>query len=39
MDVPSILTKKNERDVFVRAYEQQPHGDQDDTPPELQEFK
>ena len=39
MDVPLHPTKKNERDVFVKAYEQQPHGDQDDTPPELLELK
>lgn len=39
MDVPSHPTKKNERDVFVKAYEQKPHGDQDDTPPELLELK
>lgn len=39
MDVPAHPTKKNERGVFVQAYEQQPHGDQDDTPPEIQEFK
>lgn len=39
MDVPVHPTKKNERGVFVKAYEHQPHGDQDDTPPEIQEFK
>jgi len=35
MDVPLHPTKKNEREVFVKAYEQEPHGDQDDTPTEL----
>ena len=39
MDVPVHPTKKNEKGVFVKAYEHQPHGDQDDTPPEVQEFK
>ena len=39
MDVPSHPTKKNEKEVFIKAYEHQPHGDQDDTPPEVQEFK
>ena len=39
LDIPSHPTKKNEREVFVRAYSQQPHGDHDDTPPELRDYK
>ena len=39
MDVPVHPTKKNEREVFVKAYEHEPHGDLDDAPPELRDFK
>lgn len=39
MDIPVHPTKKNERDVFVKAYEQESHGDQDDTPPELRDYR
>jgi hypothetical protein len=39
MDIPTHPTKKNERDVFVQAYGHEPHGDHDDTPPELREYR
>jgi hypothetical protein len=39
MDIPLHPTKKNEREVFVKAYEHKPHGDHDDTPPELRKYK
>lgn len=39
LDIPSHPTKNNERDVFVKAYSQESHGDHDDTPPELREYK
>ena len=39
LDIPTHPTKKNERDVFVKAYNQQPHGDHDDTPFELRDYK
>ena len=39
LDIPAYPTKKNERAVFVKAYEQAPHGDHDDTPPELRVYK
>lgn len=39
MDTPVHPTKMNERDVFVKAYEQKSHGDQDDTPPELRDYR
>ncbi|MEO8331862.1 MAG: hypothetical protein ABI479_05470 [Gallionella sp.] len=39
MDIPMHLTKNNEREVFVKAYEQEPHGDHDDIPPELRDYK
>ena len=39
LDIPAHPTKKNEREVFVKAYSKEPHGDHDDTPPELREYK
>ncbi len=39
MDVPVHPTKKNEREVFIKAYEQEPHGDADNIPSELRELK
>lgn len=39
MDIPEHPTKKNEREVFVKAYEHKPHGDHDDTPPESRKYK
>lgn len=39
MDIPMQLTKKKIREVFVKAYEHEPHGDHDDTPPELRDYK
>lgn len=32
-------TKAREREVFVKAYDLHLHGDHDDTPPELREYK
>lgn len=32
-----LIRKSNE--VYVKAYEHHPHGDHDDTPPELREYK
>ena len=37
--IPSAPTKKNEREVFVKAYDHEPHGDHDDTPPELRDYR
>ncbi len=39
MDIPMQLTKKKIREVFVKAYDQEPHGDHDETPPELRDYK
>ena len=39
LDIPSHPTKMSEREVFVKAYSQQPHGDHDDTPPELRDYR
>lgn len=39
LDIPLHPTKKNEREVFVEAYDQKAHGDHDDTPPELRDYR
>jgi hypothetical protein len=39
MDIPMQFTKKKIREIFVKAYEHEPHGDHDDTPPELRDYK
>ena len=39
LDIPIHPTKQNERKVFVMAYDQKPHGDHDDTPLELRNYK
>ena len=39
LDIPVHPTKQNERGVFVQAYDQEPHGDHDNTPPELRDYK
>ena len=39
LDIPLHPTKKNEREVFVEAYDHKAHGDHDDTPPELRDYR
>jgi hypothetical protein len=39
LDIPMHPTKKKEREVFVKAYGQEPHGDHDDTPTELRDYQ
>lgn len=39
LKTPEPRTKNNSHEVFVKAYEHHPHGDHDDTPKELREFK
>ncbi len=39
LKVPEPSTKKTPPEIFVNAYEHHPHGDHDDTPKELREFK
>jgi hypothetical protein len=39
LDTPEHHTKKNEQDVFAEVYGHHPHGDHDDTPPELRKYK
>lgn len=35
---PERLIKKS-NEVYIKVYDQHPHGDRDDTPPELREYK
>ena len=39
LDIPAYPTKKNEREVFIKAYDHELHGDHDDTPPELRDYR
>ena len=39
LDIPVQSTKEFQREVFVKAYDHEPHGDHDDTPPEFREYK
>jgi hypothetical protein len=39
LNIPQRPAKDRERAVFVRAYEHHLHGDHDDTPQELREYK
>lgn len=39
LKTPEPRTKNNAQEVFVKAYEHHPHGNHDDTPQELREFK
>jgi len=39
LNTPEHLTKANTPEVFAKLYENHPHGDHDDTPKELREFK
>lgn len=36
---PARLLKKSHDDVYSKAWEHHPHGDRDETPPELREYK
>lgn len=38
LDIPAHPTKKNQQEVFIKAYEHEPHGDHDDTPLELRDY-
>lgn len=38
LESPERLIKKS-NEVYVKVYDQHPHGDHDDTPPELREYK
>jgi hypothetical protein len=39
LKTPEPRTKNNAQEIFVKAYEMHPHGNHDDTPKELREFK
>ena len=39
LKTPEPRTKNNSQEIFVRVYENHPHGNHDDTPKELREFK
>ena len=39
MDIPVYPTKNNQREVFIKAYDHELHGDHDDTPTELRDYK
>jgi hypothetical protein len=39
LKTPEPRTKNNSQEIFVKAYEHHPHGNHDDTPIELREFK
>ena len=40
IDVPDHPTKKREKEIFIKAYDQHLHGDYDETtPPELRRYK
>lgn len=39
LSTPEHPTKKNESEVFAQVYERHPHGNHDDTPKDLREYK
>jgi hypothetical protein len=39
LKVPEHNTKSAHPEVFVKAYENHPHGDRDDTPKDMRDFK
>lgn len=39
LNTPERKTKAREREIFANAYGHHPHGDHDDTPEELREYK
>jgi len=39
MAAPERRTKRSAQEAYVKAWEQHPHGDHDDTPPEWREYK
>lgn len=39
LSTPEHPTKKNESEVFAQVYEHHPHGNHDDTPKDLREYK
>lgn len=39
LDAPEKRLKRTSQRAYVKAWEQHPHGDHDDTPPEWREYK
>lgn len=39
LGAPEKRLKRSQQEGYVQAWEQRPHGDHDDTPPELREYK
>jgi hypothetical protein len=39
LNTPERLTKSGGREIFVKAYDRHLHGDHDDTPPALRDYK
>jgi hypothetical protein len=39
LKTPEPRTKNNSQEIFVKAYEHHPHGNHDDTPKDLREYK
>lgn len=39
LNTPEHLTKSIQSEIFSKIYEQHPHGDHDETPKELREYK
>lgn len=39
LDAPEKRLKRSQQEGYVQAWEQRPHGDHDETPPEWREYK
>lgn len=39
LDAPSRPRRRSQNEAYLHAWEQHPHGDHDDTPPEWREYK
>ena len=39
IEAPERRLKRSSQEAYVKAWEQRPHGDHDDTPPEWREYK
>ncbi|HEY5994218.1 MAG TPA: hypothetical protein VIU46_06400 [Gallionellaceae bacterium] len=39
LNIPDRHARDRKREIFIKAYEHHLHGDHDDTPPELREYK
>ncbi len=39
LKTPEPRTKNNAQEIFIKVYDHHPHGNHDDTPKELREFK